>query len=225
MTDVSDLDGGQPATAHRAEPVCPGERIVTLDVLRGIALWGILFVNVSATTQPADWFGVAWTEIGPLDYLTEVLKLFFVQGKFYTLFAFLFGLGFAVQLGRAEDKGQRFVWRFLWRMLLLWGIGFAHVIFLWDGDILNMYAVGGVLLLVFYGIKRLLDRLVQVGEQGPTGRIASALDPGWRVLADLPAAVAVRRHDVLRDGAAGRCRQRPGRAARSLSVSVRPPGT
>ncbi len=151
----------QPAlqeTPLRAEPIPASERIVTLDVLRGIALWGILFVNVSATSQPADWFGVAWNEIGPVDYLTEVLKLFFVQGKFYTLFAFLFGVGFAVQLGRAESRGQRFAWRFLWRMVILFGIGFAHIIFLWDGDILNTYAVGGIFLLIFYGIKRLFDR-------------------------------------------------------------------
>jgi uncharacterized protein len=142
-------------------PVGASERVVTLDVLRGFALWGILFVNVTASSQPGDWFGVRWGEIGTLDYVVEVLKLFFTQGKFYTLFAFLFGLGFAMQLGRAEDRGQPFAWRFLWRMVLLWGIGLAHALYLWDGDILNTYAVGGILLLAFYGIKRLLDRLVR----------------------------------------------------------------
>lgn len=148
-------------------PVRPRERIVTLDVLRGFALFGILFVNVTATTQPADWFGVRWHEIGALDTAIEVLKLFFVQGKFYTLFAFLFGIGFAIQLERAEHRGQRFAWRFAWRMVLLFGIGLFHVLFIWDGDILNTYAVGGLILLLFYGVKRLLDRLARRLTGGP----------------------------------------------------------
>lgn len=150
-----------PGTDLPACPVPPGERVVTLDVLRGVAIWGILFVNVLACSQPGDWFAVRWSEIGTLDYVVEVLKLFFVQAKFYTLFAFLFGLGFAMQLNRAESRGQGFALRFLWRMLLLWGIGLVHVLYLWDGDILNTYAAAGIFLLIYYGIKRLLDWLVR----------------------------------------------------------------
>ncbi|HEX6927932.1 MAG TPA: hypothetical protein VF267_01685, partial [Gammaproteobacteria bacterium] len=143
------------------EPVRPSERIDTLDVLRGFALFGILFINVSALVNPADWFSVDWDGIGPVNYAVEVLKLFFVQGKFYSLFAFLFGLGFAVQLARAEKAGRAFAARFLWRVFLLWLIGILHLVFLWDGDILNTYAVAGVILLLFYGAKRGLDWLVR----------------------------------------------------------------
>jgi uncharacterized protein len=168
-TDATTASGT--GTDLQPGPVPPGERIVTLDVLRGIAIWGILFVNVTGFSQPGDWFGVRWGEIGPLDYGVEVLKLFFVQGKFYTLFAFLFGLGFAMQLNRAESRGQGFAWRFLWRMILLWGIGLIHVLYLWDGDILNTYAVGGILLLIFYGLKRLLDRLVRWISRGRRPRL------------------------------------------------------
>jgi len=147
-------------------PISEGERIVTLDVLRGIALFGILFINVTAMSQPMDWFGVAWKELGPIDYTVELLKLFFVQGKFYTLFAFLFGVGFAVQLNRAEAKGRRFAFRFLWRMILLLLIGLFHVVFLWQGDILNAYAISGILLLLFYGLKRLIDRGIRKISKG-----------------------------------------------------------
>ena len=76
------------------QPIPPEERIHTLDVLRGFALLGIMFVNVTAFVQPSAWFAVHWEELGPVNYAVEVLKLFFTQGKFYTLFAFLFGLGF-----------------------------------------------------------------------------------------------------------------------------------
>ena len=49
----------------RARPVAPGERIVTLDVLRGLALFGILIVNVAAFSEPADWFHVDWDSPRP----------------------------------------------------------------------------------------------------------------------------------------------------------------
>lgn len=145
----------------RVGPIAAAERILTLDVLRGFALFGILFVNVNALVHPTSWFTVNWSELGAFDYAFEAFNILFTQGKFYTLFAFLFGLGFAVQLGRAEKKGVRFAGRFFWRLLLLWLIGVTHMIVLWDGDILNTYAVGGVFLLLFYGLKRLIDKAVR----------------------------------------------------------------
>ncbi len=148
------------------EPVQPDERIQTLDVLRGFALFGILFVNVSALASPAAWFSVDWDEIGTLNYAVEALKLFFVQGKFYTLFAFLFGLGFTVQLARAEKAGRGFAARFLWRVTILWFIGLFHIVALWEGDILNTYAVAATVLLLFYGMKRALDALVRRQSHG-----------------------------------------------------------
>lgn len=165
--DMSELPENQPA-AVTAAPVAPSERLQTLDVLRGFALFGILFVNVTALAQPATWFHIDWASLTPVNYAVEVLKLFFTQGKFYTLFSFLFGLGFAVQLARAEATGRPFAKRFLWRMFLLLLIGLFHVTFLWDGDILNTYAVAGMILLGLFGLKRLADRLVR--RYSKTGR-------------------------------------------------------
>ena len=79
-----------------------------------------------------------------------------IEGKFYTLFAFLFGVGFALQFNRAEQRGQRFVLRYLWRTVLLYAIGLVHIVVLWDGDILALYATAGGLLLLCMGFKRLL---------------------------------------------------------------------
>lgn len=141
----------------QARPIEAKERILTLDVLRGFALFGIMFVNVYAFVHPAEWFTVKWTELSSAEYLAEMFKITFTQGKFYSLFAFLFGLGFAVQLASAERRGTPFALRFLWRLVILFAIAVVHFIFLWDGDILNSYAAGGVLLLIAYLLKRALD--------------------------------------------------------------------
>lgn len=174
MSDDSASIQENPATL--IEPVQPGERIQTLDVLRGFALFGILFVNVTALVQPVHWFTVHWETLGPVNYAVEALKIFFTQGKFYSLFAFLFGLGFAVQLARAERAGRNFAGRFFWRVFLLWLIGVIHFVLLWDGDILNTYGIAGMLLLLFYGMKRGIDRLVRPFSKGRREA------PRWTVL-------------------------------------------
>ncbi|WP_444998076.1 DUF418 domain-containing protein [Aliikangiella sp. IMCC44359] len=134
-----------------------GERIETLDVLRGFALFGIMSINIFIFVHPVNWFDVSWNEIGPLEYSFEIVKLLFVQGKFYSLFAFLFGLGFAVQLASAERRGDSFTLRFIWRMVILLIIALIHFTFIWNGDILKNYALAGLMLLFLYGLKRLVD--------------------------------------------------------------------
>ena len=163
MTDTSTSN---PEAAKPASPTPEAERMHTLDVLRGMALLGIVLINAAAMASPASWFRVEWSDIGPLDYGVQVLKLFLVEGKFYTLFGFLFGIGFALQLARAERKGVGFAARFLWRMVLLYAIGLVHVVVVWDGDILTNYAACGLLLLLFMGIKRLFDWLLKVMSRG-----------------------------------------------------------
>ena len=123
-----------------AEPVRPGERIQALDVLRGFALWGILWVNVEDYVRPAD---------GRAEAALRLLMDFFAKGNFYPLFSFLFGMGFAIQLRRAEGRKGSFVSFFLRRMGALFLIGAAMNVILEKRDILMRYAVFGVLLLFF----------------------------------------------------------------------------
>lgn len=144
-----------------AAPVAPNERLVTLDVLRGFALLGIMFINVYAMVSPVDWFKVAWQDLSAAEYGSEIFKLMFFQGKFYTLFAILFGLGFALQLTEAQQKSRAFVLRFLWRIVVLWCIGMLHAIFVWQGDILTTYAIVGLLLLGCYFVKISLDKTLK----------------------------------------------------------------
>jgi len=122
-------------------PVLGQERIDAIDVLRGVAILGILVVNMSLFSLPEG--------VPAVDGIAQRLILFFAQEKFKTLFSFLFGLGLAVQLMRADARGARFLPRYARRLFVLFLIGVAHFLFLWDGDILHDYAENGVVLLLF----------------------------------------------------------------------------
>lgn len=124
------------------------ERIVVLDVLRGFALFGVLLVNMldfSSSALRTDTLGIRGSE---LDQFVDVAIAFFAITKFYLLFSFLFGVGFAVQMRRMHTTNRPFVGFYLRRLLFLFLIGLAHAVLIWDGDILRLYAAAGVLLLV-----------------------------------------------------------------------------
>jgi uncharacterized protein len=139
--------------AAPAAPTAPGERIAILDVLRGLALYGVLLAN------SVPWFS-GWAflprprpatapQIQAADRLFLSLMRLFVDGKAMALLTFLFGLGFALQLQRAERDGRSGVPEYLRRLAALGAIGAAHVLLLWWGDILWSYAIAGVGLLLF----------------------------------------------------------------------------
>lgn len=87
----------------------------------------------------------------PADRLLDFLELVFIEGKFYTIFSVLFGIGFSILLTRTEGKGLVFHRFFLRRMLFLLLIGLGHAVLFWHDDILVFYAVCGALLLLFLG--------------------------------------------------------------------------
>ncbi|MCU0513716.1 MAG: DUF418 domain-containing protein [Anaerolineae bacterium] len=124
------------------------ERIIALDVLRGVALGGIFIVNMLDFSGSALRLNTLGSRGSDLDQLVDSAIAFFAVVKFYLLFSFLFGVGFAVQMRRAEGSGRSFVGFYLRRLAILFGIGLAHAILIWDGDILRVYAVAGVLLLL-----------------------------------------------------------------------------
>lgn len=136
--------------AQPLAPVPPDERISLIDVLRGIALFGIIMANMRGFAGPLGAYfrpQVVWKS--PSDFWVQAFIDTFVQGKFITIFAFLFGLGFAVQFTRAEKRHSRFGQVFSRRLLGLLLIGAAHQLFFWWGDILVGYAIGGFLLIPF----------------------------------------------------------------------------
>jgi uncharacterized protein len=136
-----------------AGPVPAAERIHTLDVLRGFALLGILLVNMAYFSHPVQYLMLPRAAPGALDRAAEWLVRFLAEGKFFTLFSFLFGLGFTIQMARAEAKGERFIPRYLRRTGVLLIIGLLHGLLIWVGDILFYYAILGTLLLFFRRMK------------------------------------------------------------------------
>jgi len=130
-------------------PVSSRERIEILDILRGLPVCGILIGNV-------QWFSgygmvpAAMEQAAPLyDQVTHFLVHFFIEGKFYSIFSFLFGFGFALQIARAEDRGDANASLFKRRLVWLLVIGLLHAYLLWAGDILSIYAVMGFILILF----------------------------------------------------------------------------
>lgn len=124
-------------------PVSPAERIQVIDILRGYALFGVLLINMRNFDLP----GQKWT--GTVDQVALWLTIALGDSKFWTLFSFLFGLGFALQMGRAEARGVRFLPVYLRRLLVLLLFGILHHLLLYFGDILFEYALVGFLLLLF----------------------------------------------------------------------------
>ena len=132
----------------KSAPISKQERIITLDIIRGFALLGIFLVNMPAFHSPA--FMISHPDYTGMDYWLDLFLQMFVQTKFYTIFSFLFGLGFYIFMSRAEQKNLHVNRLFSRRLFALLLFGAIHLIFIWYGDILHTYAIAGFLLLLFY---------------------------------------------------------------------------
>jgi uncharacterized protein len=144
------------------QPVAPRERLPLIDVLRGVALIGILVANMRGFNSPMEVYmkpEILWDS--PVDRITQALIDCFVTSKFITIFAVLFGLGFAIHLERADARNQEIVGVYVRRMCGLALFGVAHVVLLWWGDILLTYAVVGLFLMAFRRLEQ--ERLMLWG--------------------------------------------------------------
>lgn len=132
-------------------PVGGGERLGLLDLLRGIALFGILLVNIEYFASSV-YEGYNRPEFGGLpNDVARWFVLAFAQGKYYLLFSLLFGYGLATQLARAGAGEGGFVRRYLRRLGGLFLFGLVHAILLFVGDILVAYALLGAGLIPLRG--------------------------------------------------------------------------
>ena len=135
-------------------PVRSKERYIVLDALRGFALIGICLANFPE-------FGL-YTFLHPeaaaalptagADRVARWLQYILIDGKFYTLFSLLFGMGFSIIISNAMRRGANGFRIFYRRMVLLLLIGFAHLMLLWSGDILMLYALLGMFLPLFRNV-------------------------------------------------------------------------
>ena len=140
----------QSAFATEAIGPVPGEeRITVIDCLRGAALFGILTANVRGFAAPiAAYEDPTRMWSWPPDLIMQAVVDWLISGKFITIFAALFGIGFAIQMDRAAARHQSVTF-YARRMAALFLIGLVHGFGLWWGDILTTYAVCGFMLLNF----------------------------------------------------------------------------
>jgi uncharacterized protein len=130
-----------------AAPVLGAERISSLDILRGVAILGILVMNIYAFAMPFP----AYTNpllMGGTDTLnmgTWFFSHILFDQKFLSIFAMLFGAGIILMTGRAEAKGAKYGRIFYRRQFWLLALGAVHGYLIWQGDILFLYAVVGIL--------------------------------------------------------------------------------
>ncbi len=141
-----------------AAPTQPRERIAILDIVRAFGLLGILVMNMAAFSEPlfrtgrlAEMWPAWWNRAA--GWIADA----FFSGKFNSLFSFLFGVGFAIQMQRLKERGARATLVYLRRLLWLFAFGVAHALLVWNGDILHMYAALGLLLLA---VRRAPDKVI-----------------------------------------------------------------
>ena len=140
-------------------PSNPVNRITTIDALRGFALFGILYAHMilwySAGALPkhiyTDNYGVA-------SGIATAFYFIFILSKFFSIFSFLFGLSFYIQMKSLMQRNDNFILRFSWRLAILGVIGLIHHA-LWRGDILSIYVPLGFLLIF---ARNLSDRAILV---------------------------------------------------------------
>lgn len=126
------------------------QRILLVDALRGFALFGIILAHIGgwfiAGAMPSEVWQKYQNDLGST--IVNYFDAIFITGKFYTFFSFLFGVSFALQLLQKKESDEAFIPRFMWRLVILFIIGFVHHIH-WKGDILGIYAILGFFMLLF----------------------------------------------------------------------------
>lgn len=192
--EMASANAAEPAdtgiTAPASGPVPPTERIDSIDVLRGLALFGVLTINVvfefrvsifqqflpSNATEPV-------TEHAFRLFLAAALEL-----KAFALFSLLFGVGLAIQFQRLAANPRRPVLQ-LRRLIVLLAIGAVHMVLLWNGDILVEYAVAGLVVLpILFGPRWL------VGLAAAATLLLYLAMPMLPPVVDFPSSVWIRSH-------------------------------
>jgi uncharacterized protein len=140
----------QGVTGQPPKPIDPARRIDAIDALRGIALFGVLAINLVMGFRVSlfEQFLSAKPTASPIDGAVETILMLGIDMKAFALFSLLFGVGFAIQFERlsASPRRARLLIRRLTALLV---IGLLHLCLIWYGDILTEYALAGLIVLPF----------------------------------------------------------------------------
>jgi uncharacterized protein len=136
---------------HQVPGPAVSDRIVAVDAVRGFALLGIVVVHMveQYLGAPPPASRPNFAIFSARDAVAQAVDGILFIGKFFPMFALLFGASFFIQMERAARKGIAFERRFLWRLAILFAIGMLHHL-IYRGDILSIYAMLGVPLVLFY---------------------------------------------------------------------------
>jgi uncharacterized protein len=136
--------------AASPRPISPAERIDAIDVLRGVALLGVLAINVVTIFRVSifERFLPQTTLVSPIDSAVETILMLAVDLKALALFSLLFGAGLAIQFDRLA-KSERRTSLLVRRLAVLLAFGLIHLCLIWNGDILTEYALAGLIVLPF----------------------------------------------------------------------------
>jgi uncharacterized protein len=128
-----------------------------IDFLRGIAMIGVILANFNSYLEQQLPPSMLAASASRIDFFLMSFNSIFLEWKFMSLFSILFGYGFGVIMNGIERAGENATTFFLRRMTWLFMLGLAHTLF-WLGDVLHLYAISGVLLLLFrnWDTKKLL---------------------------------------------------------------------
>jgi uncharacterized protein len=118
-------------------PVAPIDRLAAVDVLRGVALFGVMAINLVFEFRVSifERFLPAIEATSPLDRAVETFLIWTMDSKAFALFSLLFGVGLAIQFDRLASNRRTVL--LLRRLTVLLMIGVAHLILVWNGDILT----------------------------------------------------------------------------------------
>ncbi len=145
----------------KSAPVDEASRVAPLDVLRGVAVLGILYMNIQSYSMAEPAYGnpTAFGDLTGANFLVWITGHLFFRGKFIAIFSMLYGAGIVLLWERLRAGGRPARRIHIMRSLVLLAIGLAHAYLLWYGDILVHYALAGILI---YPLRRLSVRWLAV---------------------------------------------------------------
>lgn len=128
------------------------KRINVIDALRGFSLLGVILIHMMQNFGYLSGNIIEEASYPMFDTIIQLLTTHVIAGRFITIFSFLFGLSFFIQMDRASKRGVDFRGRFLWRMVILFVIGIVGTTFAYM-DILTLYAFYGIILVLLFPLR------------------------------------------------------------------------
>ena len=152
---MTERERGRELERDRGSPIGGSERAVALDALRGVALFGVLLVNLLTIFRVslfAQFVPGAPAPAPGADYLVSRILAIGLEFKAFTLFSLLFGIGLAAQQERLRARGVAFGGYAARRLAFLLVLGLVHLFLIWNGDVLTLYAVVGIVAAPLLGL-------------------------------------------------------------------------